>query len=95
MHTEKDLTTCIEEIAETFLFDSIVLLDRVLEDDPHDPQYSANTACSRLEKYLRFESLYHKTPARDLPDFLAAKGYSKKDVALLRRKQKEENERNS
>lgn len=57
MDSEQNLTTCIEEIAEQFLFDSIVLLDRVLEDDLHDPQYSANPNTHKPQELIHGRQL--------------------------------------
>ena len=90
MHTEINLNNCIEEIATQFLFDSLILLDCVLEDDLDDPEYSANTVCSRLEKYLVFQNLYYKYPMTELSEFLIEKGYSKQDIEYLRNRQEEE-----
>ena len=93
MYVKKKLNNCIEEIAKLFLYDSLVLLDCVLEDDPIDPKYSANTVCNRLEKCLLFQKLYYQDSVMDLSDFLIKKGYSQEDIELLKIKQEEENDR--
>lgn len=94
MRIDQDLKTCIEKIEKLFFYDTLTLLDCVLEDDPIDPVYSANMVCERLERSLLFQKLYYKNALLDLSELLLANGYSEKDIALLKLKQSEEKSRN-
>lgn len=47
---DETLQKCIEEIVALFTSDTIEFFDRVLSDDPQDPQFSPNIAYSRLKK---------------------------------------------
>ena len=90
-----ELNRCMEAIEEWFCYDTIILLDCVLTDDPMDPEYSANTAYSRLKEVVNFHKLYYRKKYRDVEDYLLQNGYSEKDVELLNQKRVDENRRHN
>ncbi|MCQ2445758.1 MAG: hypothetical protein MJ141_02575 [Clostridia bacterium] len=90
-----ELNPCIERIEGWFESETIILLDRVLTDDPHDPEYSANTAYANLEEIVRFEELYRGIRYKDVTDYLLKNGYTPEDVKLLTEKRIDEDRRHS
>lgn len=80
------LNQCIEDIIGWFLSDSIELFDAVLDDDQIDPQYSANTAYRRLEKYVLFQRLNHNDNVQTVEELLINSGYTEEDIINFRTK---------
>lgn len=83
----------VTRIVEWFESDAIILLDRVLTDDPVEPEYSSNTAYNRLKLVVEFQNVYRGKAYSDVEDYLLTSGYTKKDVDLLNQKRAEEDAR--
>ena len=68
----------IEEIIGYFVYDTIELFDRVLDDDENDPQFSAVTTAKRIGLYLQ----YRKIPdtQNEVSEFFLSSGYNKEDL---------------
>ena len=92
-HNNISVHECIERIEKWFLSDTFIFLDEVLTDDENDPEYSANTAYSRLQYIVDYHRLYLGDNVRDVEDFLLKNRYSKEDVDLLKQKCREETAR--
>ena len=82
---------CIDRIVKTYFYNVITLLDCVLTDDLEDPQYSAITACNRLNEYLHYQEL-QGDQKKDALEFLGDLGYSQEDIDLLMAKVEKEKE---
>ena len=80
----------IEKIVKLFQYDTIVLLDCVLTDDPKEPEYSANTVYNRIKYLVDFENEFHLQSPRDVWQWMNINGYSSADIDLLKRKMQEE-----
>ena len=73
----------IKEIIGWFVSDTIELIDKVLDDDDNDPQYSAVTAVTRIQLYLTYKNELNTI---EISDFLLNSGYSNEDIEILKRK---------
>lgn len=88
-----ELCQCIERIEEKFRFETFILLDRVLTDDPIEPEYSANTAYACLEDIVTFHRLYFGENIADISDFLKKNEYEMSDIELFDKKCRDEDVR--
>ncbi len=68
----------INKILELFLSDTIELLDRVIDDDINDPQFSAIGTIERLNLYFKYFNL-----DTSINDFLLSSGYSSNDIEIF------------
>ena len=72
-----------------FKYDTITLIDCVLEDNPQDPQFSANTVFERLQDVVLYEKCNYVNEI-DVFEWMQANGYSEKDIELFKNKMLEE-----
>ena len=78
-----ELHECIERIVGRYWSEAFILLDKVLSNDPNDPEYSANTVYHCLENVVTFQNLYYGEKIPNVADYLRNNGYSEEDITLL------------
>ncbi len=87
---ENAINQCVEEIVRWFICDSVELLDYVLDDDPCNPQYSANTVYCRLKTYLLFRQLYYNDTIITIDELLLNSGYTESDIEIFYKMRRKE-----
>ena len=93
LENNEKILECIERIVKLFKYDTLTLIDCVLEDDVEDPHFSANTTLKRIEDIALFEQDYKLNRSNDAKEWLYSNGYSKEDVCLFFEKVENEKKR--
>ena len=82
----KKYRTCIKFIMQTFIVDTLILVNQVLQDSIEDPQFSARTVCHRLKQIIFFEKVYFDKNYKTIWKYLRYRGYTEKDITALKQK---------